>query len=289
MKTLILAFGIALCATVPFSAQQSRQTPQSTLPQSRPTTPVFERAIVTEQNVSRAMEFEAGFLQRSQSEAPAGHSWFEVIEASNTSPRVLVLAPHATAHMRQGKLEWADSGTGSLAEMLHELTGVPVVATTYLSPSDPNYYDDNDFKKAVADLVHRMNPVVVLDLHASHWYRPYDVDLGTMHGNSVKGHFALIQELGKRLTGEGLLNLSQDYFAAETNQTDTKWVSNLGFPAIQCEVNLTWLLSGESDAKEQGVNWGDRLNEHRFAQLLQAFVRFIQHVDAQHETPSGKQ
>lgn len=289
MKTLALALGVALCAISPLVAQQQEQSSLSPAIHTQPIRPVFDRAIVTEQNVSRAKESEAGFLQRSQSAAPAGHQWFEVIEASSPSPRVVVLAPHATAHMREGKAEWADSGTGSLAEMLHELTGVPVVATTYLSPSDPNYYDDNDFKKAVADLVRRLKPALVLDLHASHWYRPYDVDLGTMHGTSLRGHLGLIQQLGKRLKAEGMLNISQDYFAAEKNQTDTKWVSNLGFPAIQCEINLSWLLSGESDPDKQGVNWGERLNEHRFAQLLQGFVRFIRRVDIGQETSSRKQ
>jgi len=288
MKSLTIALSIILSVISPVGAQQSNQSPLSAA-SSPPVTPVFERAIVTEQNVSRAKELEAGFLARSQSEAPAGHQWFEVIEASSPSVRVLVLAPHATSHMRQGKLQQADSGTGSLAEMLHQLAGVPVIATTYESPSDPNYYDDNEFKKAVADLVGRIKPAVVLDLHASHWYRPYDVDLGTMHGTSVKGQGVLIRELGERLKAEGLSNVSQDYFAADTNQTDTKWVSNLGFPAMQCEISISWLLSGEPDTDATNVNWGQRLNEHRFAQVLQALVRFIQQVDEEHKVSAEKQ
>ncbi len=158
-------------------------------------------------------------------------------------------------------------GTGALAIALHELTGASVIFTTKRSLSDPNYYDDNEFKAAIDCLIREQRPIVVLDLHASHSYRPYDVDFGTMGGKSLLDRNDLLVLLVKTIRGEGLTNLSQDYFAAARQQTVTKFVSSRGVPAVQLEISATCLDPGR-----------DPLSGHRFAQLLQALARFIEGV-----------
>lgn len=75
--------------------------------------------------------------------------------------------------------------------------------------------------------------------------------------------------LARTLEREGIYNFSQDYFSAERNQTVTKWVSGHGVPCIQLEISATWV------APEQ-----DNLSAHRYAQLLEGLVRFIQAVDS---------
>ncbi|HKT59021.1 MAG TPA: hypothetical protein VJQ46_03160 [Gemmatimonadales bacterium] len=182
--------------------------------------------------------------------------------------RVLLVAPHATSQIREGQIKQADAGSGSLAVTLGRLTGSSVLYTAYRSPVDPNYYDDNDFKRRLRALVDSLHPVLVIDLHASHWRRPYDVDFGTMGGESFRGRTDLLLGLAEALRNEGIPNLSQDRFAASANQTVTKWVAGMGVPAVQLEINSVWLLFRGADAAQ----------EHRFAQLLQALVRFIREV-----------
>jgi len=87
------------------------------------------------------------------------------------------------------------------------------------SPSDPNYYDDNAFKVAVAAEVTGRPPIVVLDLHGSHQFRPYDVDFGAMGRNSLLGRDELLVALSAALKNEGLTNQSLDFFSASANQT----------------------------------------------------------------------
>ena len=178
-------------------------------------------------------------------------------------------APHATQPTRDGKLRaYSDGGTGPLALMLHRLADATVLYTAYASPSDPNYYDDNAFKQTLDSLIVALEPTVVLDLHSSHAYRPYDIDFGTMHGRSLLDRNDILPLLHQKLSDEGLRNFSSNYFAAAKNQTVTKWVTARGVPCIQVEINYTWLNPDE-----------DGLHAHRFAQVLQGLVRFIRAVD----------
>ena len=105
-------------------------------------------------------------------------------------------------------------------------------------------------------------PKLLLDIHASHFNRPYDVDLGTMNGTSLLGQTHTLARLVDALRTEGIMNLSLDYFPAAKRQTLTKFAAAHGVPAIQLEINSTWL----HPASELGA--------HRFSQLLQALVRF---------------
>lgn len=224
-----------------------------------------DKAIVDVVAVTEAVEIEKVTNANSEAPAPDGTQWFEIIEG--TTP-VIVTAPHATKPFREGQYRFSDGGaTAALAKMLNKLAGVTVIYTTFASPSDPNYYDDNAFKAALDGLIRSKRPVLVLDLHGSHAYRPYDVDLGTMNGESLQGKEALVGDIVRALNTEGLMNISYNYFAASQNQTITKFVAARGVPAIQLEISATWLAPSQ-----------DNLSAHRFAQLLQAMVRY---VDAQ--------
>jgi hypothetical protein len=228
--------------------------------------PLFQRAIVAPADVAKAAEFEAKLKEHSEMLAPAGVSWIEVLDGKS---KVLVLAPHATSQIREGKVKPADGGTGSLAVALNRLAGTPVLYTTYRSPKDPNYYDDNEFKAKVKELVSNLKPTLVLDLHGSDYGHPYDVDFGTRFGKSLLGKGQYLKDLASQLRSEGIFNFSQDYFPAEKQQSDTQWVSLMGTPCIQLEINANWISAGEDGEHDQ-----------KFAKLLEGLVRFVQAIDA---------
>ena len=226
-----------------------------------PSYPTLTRAVVTTEDVERSIEDERALAASSARLPGPGEAWFTVLDGC---AEVLVTAPHATRPMRDGQLRFADSGTGALAIAIHRLTGARTIYTNMASPSDPNYYDDNAFKAAVARALSTPRPLVVLDLHASHAYRPYDVDFGTMGRASLLGREDLLAGLAAALAREGPTNQSLDYFAAARNETITKWVSARGVPAIQLEISATCLSPGAG-----------AMEAHRYAQLLQGIVRFI--------------
>jgi len=199
---------------------------------------------------------------RSDKDPPAGSDWYRIIDGRIP---VVISAPHATMPFRDGKYRFSDGGgTAALAIELGALTAAHVIFTTYRSPSDPNYYDDNDYKRALAKLLVTSQARILLDIHGSSPKRPYDVDIGTMDGASLLGHDAWADQLEIVLRKNGLIAISNNFFSAAKNQTVTKFAAAHQVPALQLEINATWLLPAESD-----------LGAHRFAQLLESLDEFI--------------
>ncbi|MDJ0841817.1 MAG: ketol-acid reductoisomerase [Acidobacteriota bacterium] len=193
---------------------------------------------------------------------PEGETWFKVVEG--TIP-VIITAPHATRPLRNGKRRFSDGGgTAALAVALGELTGATVMYTTYEGDSDPNYYDDNVFKEKLKELIDRIKPEYVLDLHGSHSYRSYDIDLGTMRDRSLLGRTKLVKMLIEHLKRENIANISYNRFSASKHETVTKFSSANGVPAIQMEINMTWISPKDG--------W---IEAQRFSILAQAMTRFI--------------
>src|SRR5437868_1934016 len=109
------------------------------------------RAIVDVPDVKDAISLAKELDSRKGIPLPEGGKWFEV--KRGTLP-VIVTAPHATRPFREGDYRFSDGGaTGALAASLHAICGITAVYTTYDSPSDPNFYDDNEFKASVAQLI----------------------------------------------------------------------------------------------------------------------------------------
>lgn len=221
----------------------------------------YTKAIIEPADVEQVIPLAKDLDGNSQNSAPSGMPWFEI--KRGTRPAI-VTAPHATTALRQGKRRPSDGGgTGAMAAALNAVCGVTVIYTTYASPSDPNFHDDNDFKARLAELIAEIKPVLLLDVHASHAYRPYEVDLGTMHGSSLLGKHPLLTSLVQSLRDEGIVNISHERFAASENQTITKYASARGVPAIQLEISAT------------RTTFTSDVTGHRFAQTLQALARFL--------------
>lgn len=221
----------------------------------------LKRAIVKPEHIESIIEIEKRFASNYEALPPTDSNWFAYLPG--VIP-ILVIAGHATAQVRDGHIKQADAGTGSLAVELHRLRGVPLLYTTYRSPSDPNYYDDNTFKDSLSKLLNTIKPVLVLDLHGSHPYRPYDVDFGTMNGKSYLDKKLLLDTLVSVCYNNGLRDQSLDFFAGEKNSTVIKFVSSKGYPGIQLEINSVFLMPGEGNGYAQ-----------KTAKLLQALLRYI--------------
>ena len=216
-------------------------------------------------HMAAAVRFEARLRPRYRLLAESEDGWFELFPG--TQPVVLT-APHATAATRHGRLRGPDTGTGWLSYLLHRLTGAHLLVTTHASPSDPNFYDDNAFKARLTTLLEQVKPRIVLDLHGSHFSRPFDVDLGTMHGEALLGRTHLLDSLRAHLNAEGVKRLSDNFFPAARNATVTRWVAHHGVPCVQVEVQSTWINPAR-----------DRIRAHRAARLAQGLSRYIRSLN----------
>ncbi|WP_205346527.1 ketol-acid reductoisomerase [Pseudomonas bharatica] len=204
----------------------------------------LQRAIIEPAMVQQAIELENRISAQADTAAPSGESPVVVLKGSS---KVIITAPHATEPFREGKYRFSDgAGTAALAQMLNRTTCATVIYTQYRTPSDPNYYDDNEFKNQLAELIGSQRPALVLDIHGSSDFRPYDVDIGTMNGKSLLGNQALLVDLVEHLRQEGMTNLSNNYFAAEKNQTITRFASSKQqVPTLQVEISSTLLRPSE--------------------------------------------
>jgi hypothetical protein len=166
---------------------------------------------------------------------------------------------------REGHFRFSDGGgTASLANALHHSTGATVLFSVFASPSDANFYDDNDFKRALASVIREQHPRLLLDLHGSAPTRPYDIDLGTINGHSLLGEVRLVTELTDTLHQGGVGHISMNFFSAGRNGTITKFASGRGTPSIQLEINSNWLVHGRDDQAA-----------HRFERLVQTLTAYI--------------
>ena len=193
--------GLGLALSLSFALAEAKQ--------------LFPKAEVTRENVQDAIRTEWDLRKHYDTLPADGETWFKVLEGK---ARILISAPHATAQTRENESKPADAGTGALAVMLHKLSDATVIYTTCRSPSDPNFYDDNDYKRELRRLIEQKRPKLVIDLHASHWYRPYDVDFGTLGGESLGRHPGWLTRFAEILRASGLRDFSQDYFAASKNE-----------------------------------------------------------------------
>src|SRR5687768_1265680 len=100
------------------------------------------KAIITPANIDSFISFNKTFEQNENKPAPSDKASFEF---KNGTRKILFIAGHATNHIRNGDVKSADGGTGALAVSLNKLSNVPVLYTTYLSESDPNFEDENAF------------------------------------------------------------------------------------------------------------------------------------------------
>ena len=227
----------------------------------------FEKTLLTPENIEEAIIYQKNADKNKDIEPKYGEEWFNVILGQRP---IIISAPHATQPFQDGKYRFSDGGgTAALAVMLGKLTDSTVIYTTKASPSDPNYYDNNDYKVSLAELIKTQKPKLIIDIHGSNPFRPYDVDIGTMNGKSLLGKDSLVTALIDSLQNEGIFNYSNNYFAASRNETITKFGSSHGVPTIQLEFSSIWMVPSDGNYES-----------HRFAQLLQGMVRYVTTVSA---------
>lgn len=152
---------------------------------------------------------------------------------------ILISAPHATAHVRLGKLKRQEFYTGALAVLLHSLAGCHVLYTDRLSADDPNYTDDAPFKQKLSEIAQRHGFEFLIDLHGTGSERSGDVFPGVgTDGEFLRARRSAIDELRFSALSNGITLGPEDIFPAARQMTVTRYAANkLGVPAMQLEIS----------------------------------------------------
>lgn len=145
---------------------------------------------------------------------------------------VLVTAPHAVTHWRDGVRKPVDMATGGLAEAVAARSGAAALTVTGRPLRDPNYDPDGAFK----DALHVLLPDhgAVIDLHGMNddWGPDICLALGA-HPDRARDLRDLLEPA---LAGAGFtVAVNYPYQAAPVN-TITSWTQAAGTPAIEIEL-----------------------------------------------------
>ena len=163
--------------------------------------------------------------------------------------KILVTAPHAEEHKRDGQAKHAEPKTGLIARYLSAKFNCHALVTNGLQEHDPNYdvtcpltLGDCPFKDAISAIIETSNIRLVLDLHQLHPSRRFDFVIGTKDGSTVAGHEHLVGELRSRLlplAGNHRLLVNPSFgYSARNPATITRYgADGHAIPAIQIEVN----------------------------------------------------
>ena len=119
-------------------------------------------------------------------------SYFTIIKGKSN---VIISAPHAYNHMRNGKVKKKDKLTLTLAKMLSELTQAHVIYTNRTIPYDPNYDKLNDYQIELIRYIKENNIDYLIDLHGTKMVRDADLEIGTNTLKNIDNDEDLLQEV----------------------------------------------------------------------------------------------
>ncbi len=191
--------------------------------------------------LSHLMELEADVIYR-QTALLDEESWRYIPGRID----VLLSAPHAAAHSRNGHLKEEDEYTAALARFVGEQTGAHVLYVRRKLDHDPNYDQCSLYKTKLGEIIRSQHIRCVIDLHGASDHHDFGIELGTMHGQSFEEHLELVlvafAEQGFTLDGQGLGRLVLDgNFTAgggTHQETITRYVwETFKVPAMQVELN----------------------------------------------------
>ena len=151
---------------------------------------------------------------------------------------LIVTAPHATAHVRLGKLKRQEFYTGAVSSMLHNMTGCHVLYTNCLTEADPNYYDDSAFKEKLTEIAQEAPVKFLLDLHGTGPGRSEEIFPGTGREREfLLGKGDYFQTLLRSAESSNIKIGGEDVFPAARQMTVTKYGAlELGVPSMQIEI-----------------------------------------------------
>lgn len=194
-------------------------------------------------------------LHQYRTPAPLGQRWFELNQGQVP---VLVSAPHACMHDRDGNRKMEEEFTGAIAQYLSASTGCHSIYSVYQATEDPNWHTDSEYKRAIARQHDETGFKFVIDLHGMLNRHGMGVAVGTMRNRSsdpadatlafqkhgfLKAELADLELAKLEQSGDNVdsgLRLVVDhprFTGGLRNHTVTRFASEeLGIPAVQIEL-----------------------------------------------------
>ncbi len=207
-------------------------------------------------------QFESHLKRRADQYPPEGEHDFEYY--GGTLP-ILVLAPHATAYFKDGSLYFPESYTGSMAVLLHKLTGCHTLISSYCTAADPVHYLGSPYVSCLTQLIKKTDIKLVLNLHGiEDWNSPYDFFITSWNNSSLVTKTEYLNLLVSMLKLKDFKEIGYDF--PEITSQNTKTMSHLLFedfsvPTIRLDIHNRYRLP--------------KLNPSLYSSLHTALAQFL--------------
>ena len=109
--------------------------------------------------------------------------WFRQIYGDHP---VLLSAPHACFHLRDGVEKMAEEYTAAIVCLVAQLTGCSAIFTTHKSSEDPNWQSDGEYKKAIRQTVDSRRIKFLIDVHGMTNRHHIGMALGTINERACR-------------------------------------------------------------------------------------------------------
>lgn len=184
---------------------------------------------------------------------------------------VLITSVHGFDHLRDGKSKPADAGTLELSYLTACAGRSSWLAVGATDLDDSNHHRCTAFKAELASFVKAHRIQLIVDIHASHAYRPYDVDVGSLNQKTWLGKMAWRDILFEEFRNCGFLATDNQVFAGAGSTPDAETIVAfsyaLGIPSVQLEISSAYLAGLDT-----------RLACHLRSKLIFGLSKFIGRV-----------
>lgn len=167
---------------------------------------------------------------------------------------LLISAPHSVNQYRDNMIKGADMYTGALALLLQKLTGCYCIFSTASSEEDPNYVLGGNYKNLLENVVKYHDIQYVIDLHGASESRDFDIDLGTLKGESIDE--GTVSDFLYIFEKNNMTNVKvDDTFPALNPTTITSYShKELGVQSVQMEIHRSYRLPENENKVKRLVN-----------------------------------
>ncbi len=152
---------------------------------------------------------------------------------------VMLSAPHAVDHFREGKIKLHEINTDTLIKRINEKIDVSIIYKTESLNEDANWDKDSNYKKLAEKFVKENNIKLFLDIHGMSYDREEDICIGTAFGKNVNGKEDMLNLIVSSFKKAGYSNTTIDvpFSASNENCVSTYIASKCKIPAFQVEIN----------------------------------------------------
>ena len=149
---------------------------------------------------------------------------------------VLLSAPHAKEHVRNGELKKCDYNTGRICEEVCAISNSYGIVKTG-GQEDPNFSYKSSYRDTAVELVKSHHILAVLDIHGMKDSRECDICIGINGGVNIQCNFDLLEKIKNIFEENGLIVSIDKPFSASGKQTVSSTISSeCGIPSFQIEI-----------------------------------------------------